>query len=200
MYVTAQDTQSLLLYDVKTGMPDTSTPSNALYPGSIATYSAFNDDSNGIRDVVVDEVNGLVFVAEEVLRMVLVYDVNANYINVFNISFGSKSVPIGLAMDQSLHPNIVFVGDNGHEAVYAFMYYPSQRSFNQLWKSEKVSDLTHPAGLAVNEQLVFVVEQKNNLIMTFNVSTGKNEPIFADFTKLDVIGENLYYVYDDQCL
>ena len=198
MLVTTQDTQSLLLYD-SDGKPDTNTPSNAIYPGSIVTYGPFNSNGDGVRDVEIDDVNGLIFVAMETLEIVLVYETSNDYKNVFNISCGTDAEPIGLAMNQQLYPNTIFIGDNGYNTIFSIQYEPELKTYQQNWETKTMSDLSHPAGLAVNEKYVYVVAQNHNDILQFEASTGDYIQKFADFDKLDVTGENLLYVQGDGC-
>ena len=198
LYCTTQDTQSLLLY-LSNGKPDTKTPSNNIYPGSVVTYGPYNENGDGVRDVAIDTVNNLIFVAEEELKMVLCYDISNNYTNIFNISYGKDAEPIGLKINQKLFSNTIFVGDNGINAVLAFSYEPKLKQFKQLWQTKSNKDLTHPAGIDINEQYVFVVEQNNNLIMQFDAKTGEYVKNFADFGKLGVTGENLIYVEGNGC-
>ena len=154
--------------------------------------------ANGVRDIEVDPVNGLLFVAEETLEMVLVYSINANFTNLFNISYGAKAEPIGLSVDTEHHPNILFVGDNGDDAVYAVKYDPNGE-YEVLWKTESMKELNHPAGIVVNEEFVFVVSQKRDLILRFDAESGQFVDQFVDFGKMKITGENLLYVQGNAC-
>eukprot|EP01083_Nonionella_stella_P044125 118934_1 len=198
-YVTTQDTQSLLMYNWD-GDPVQSAPANSIYPGSIVTYGPFNDDDKGVRDVALDHANNLLFVAHQTLQMVLCYDAANDFENIFNISYGSgKSEPIGLRINYALYPNMIFIGDNGEDAVYAFVYNKNLKTFKKLWKTKSMKEMSHPAGMDVNEKYLFVVDQDNNLILQFEPITGNYIKTFADFSKLKVTGENLIYVPGNGC-
>ena len=160
----------------------------------------------GVRDIEVDPVNGLIFVAEETLKMVLVYSINDDYTNSFNISYGTSDTeaePIGLAIDTEHHANVVFVGDNGYDAVFAFKYEALSDGdgylYHLLWKTEPLDYLKHPAGIAVHGDSVYVVSQKRNLILRFDAESGKYIDAFVDFSKRKITGENLLYVPGDGC-
>merc|ERR1712129_611459 len=127
------------------------------------------------------------------LQMVLAYDTSNGYANIFNISHGSKSTPIGLATS-AFHPNVIFIGDNGYNAVYAYKYDADTRTAEQLFKTESKSDLSHPAGIDVNEQYLFVVAQNNDKILQSDAKNGDYVGKFVDYKSLKVTGENLLYV------
>jgi len=211
LYVSAQNTQSVLKYD-SNGIPDADAPNDDAIPGSVATFGPPDADENskGVRDVEVDVTNGLLFVAQQALQMVLVYSADGDFTNLFNISYADGAEPVGLSVDEKHHPNVLFVGDNGgphdtdtggpdngYDALYAFKY--DSTGYEMLWRTERLGLLDHPAGIAVNEHSVFVVSQNKNLILRFDAENGQFVDEFADFEGMDVLGENLLYVEDSDC-
>lgn len=129
--------------------------------------------------------------------MVLVYSIEDGFANLYNISYAAKAEPIGLSIDTT--NRVLFVGDNSYDAVYAVEY--DMSGFKVLWKTDKTKHLSHPAGIAVNGQFVFVVSQKKKRILRFDKETGKYVDKLVDFKKmkLKVKGENLLYVPGSGC-
>lgn len=203
MYVSTQDTQSVLLYDA-IGNPVANGSGNGLngdYPGAIVTYGEYNENGDGVRGIAIDNINGLLFVAEENFNVVLVYDINNKFKNVYNITNGKSSFkPIAIEYNSDYFESIVFVGDDDKDLVYAFKV--TRDGYSIFWTSESNDNLDHPAGIAVSNDVLYVVSQNAGRIVRYDPSNGNYEKTIVNFKHVigdDPTGELLIYVRNDSC-
>jgi len=168
-----------------------------MYPGSIGTYGPYRTGSDGIRGICSDD-NDLIYVAVETLNCVLVYDMNKDYKNVYNITWSKHADPIGVREGSPYYPNYLFVGDANNNSIIAFKV--SNNGFEQLWVSQHTTDLDHPAGIAVGPDAIYVVSQNKNRILRFDPLKGTYLKTLVDFSNDKIVGENLVYVDGNGCV
>lgn len=199
LYASAYDTQSLLLYD-SNGNPDDSITKESEYPGAIKTYGKFNETNNlGIRSIEIDTDNGLLFVAIETFNQILVYDINNDFKNIFNITNGDSTFkPLYMTYNGTMYKNILFVTDDGKDYVYAFEIDPNNNEYSLKWTSEKTGQLTQPAGIAIAPNGVYVVSRGEFKIVEFDPDTGdyNRQLIYFDG---DPQGDTLLYIDSSEC-
>lgn len=84
-----------------------------------------------------------------------------------SLSFTSITDPIGLYVDEE--QRLLFIGSNGSPAaVYA--YNLDTRALNRTFTD---SGLNHPAGLVSYGESLFVIDQKAQSVLEFNVASGE---------------------------
>ena len=119
-----------------------------------------------------DSEQGLIFVAAEILGNILVFDLENEFENVFNISFPRKhTAPISVVNGAPYFPGTVFVTDRNHnDGVYAVRY--SRSGYSIWWQAEKSPLLHHATGIAVSSDSVFVISRNKQRILRYSPYSG----------------------------
>ena len=127
---------------------------------------------SGLRGIAIDDEYGLIFVCAEILGKILVFDMDSNFTNTFNITFGSDVVtPISVISGGPYFPSTLFVTDRAHnDGVYGIRY--TKSDYHIWWKAEKVPELQHATGIAIAADSLFVVAQGTHSILRYSPYSG----------------------------
>eukprot|EP01083_Nonionella_stella_P101758 288768_1 len=127
----------------------------------------------GLRGVAVDAQYNLIFVAAEILGKVLVFDIDANFTNVYNISLGlnDKFSPISVVNGAPYHPYTLFITERKHNnGIFAVRY--SKTNYEMWWQAEKAPQLQHATGIALSPDSLFVLSQDTHTILRYSPYSG----------------------------
>jgi len=158
-YVSNQDTNSLLRYSLASGKPlplPIALKNSAYPPGTFAIMK-----KGTARGITLDGEKRL-YVAND-LDGVIVYNISSGYIN-HTIEIPR---PIGLFYD--FITNLLYVGsDDTNPTVISFVL-PSM-NLKQVFSDSK---MTHPSGILVYNEILYVLSNDNKKLIAFDVATGK---------------------------
>src|SRR5690606_19801691 len=151
IYVTVQNTHSVLLLDIN-GKPYKKLPGmDYKYPGSIVTFKKHKvKNANTVRGIAVDINLNLLFVANEGDHKIYVYDINNNFKNIYNIEYNLFQ-PVGVTIGLPYYNNTLFVTDKFYHIVLA--YHINKNNYTLLWISKNNQYLQHPAGCAISQDV-----------------------------------------------
>lgn len=202
MYVSSQDTQSLLLYNNVGNAITGLNGMNGNYPGAIVTYGNYSTNSDGIRGIAIDNINGYIYVCQENYNIIFVYDINNNFKNIFNITNGKLTFkPIGIEYNSNYFENILYVGDDDTNRIYSFKININY-NYTLYWISDENDNLSHPAGLSLSQDVLYVISQDKDRIVRFNPNNGNYEKTIVNFndkTGNHLTGESLLYLQHGYC-
>eukprot|EP01102_Stenamoeba_stenopodia_P018087 TRINITY_DN6590_c0_g1_i1.p1 TRINITY_DN6590_c0_g1~~TRINITY_DN6590_c0_g1_i1.p1 ORF type:complete len:396 (-),score=66.32 TRINITY_DN6590_c0_g1_i1:60-1211(-) len=177
LYATNQNTGLITYYNLATGQPRPISSSIAASPGSYppGSFARVGPNSGAsFRGFVFDDdQSGTVWAADDV-AYVLQFDAMTGALKT-KLPIDS---PIGVDIFPVGDRDLLFIGSNGkQEVVYA--YDPTTLKLVMTYSSKKVD---HPAGFIAYDDVLFVLSQNTQSIVTFNLTT-------SEF--LGVIVENL---------
>lgn len=191
-FITTQDTHSVLGYDSR-GNPLSLPGMQLHYPGGVITIK-HNDDNNddsrdddtikdkisrhskGVRGLCIDESMNLLFIASEFTHNIIVLNIDKSFSNVYNISLPRKEdfqklEPIAVMIGAPYHNNTLFVSDKANKKVFAFKVHANNYQF--FWESSDTRHLSHPSGIGVADDVIYVLSEGKNRVLLFSPHTGQ---------------------------
>ena len=168
LFASAQNSNVVLAYEYPSGRPVASPPGlsgKSKYPGT------FVNVGNTPRGIAFDHLDNL-YVANHV-DAVLVYNTTGYLVN--SIAVDS---PIGVYFDPVAR--IMYMGSNAKKSAI-YTYDVRARTIGPKYKE---SSLSHPAGMLVHKDLLYVVSQDPTALHTFNTTSGAYNGVIATFDDL----------------
>jgi len=135
---------------------------------------AMSGSGEGTRGIAYDKQHDLVYVADEANDIVRVFDASSRSA----LHQISVSNPIGLFIEETTA--VLYVGSKDDDA-------PSVKAFDmssrKLLQSYSHDSITHPAGIAARDGLLFVLCQDQRKLASFDVASGKYQhTLVRDFS------------------
>jgi len=136
------------------------------YPGTFAQFGTPGEhhyDETGVRSIVNIRTNLLV--ANEDYNGVLVISINTGLVS----EIIPIDKPVGLHYDK--HKDILFVGSKSRK--YGGVVYALDGKDHAVLKVYTFSRMTHPTGITLYDNVLYVGEQNTNTIVKFDVISGE---------------------------
>lgn len=213
---TTQDTSSLFIYN-ENGKPITNLNGmKQHYPGAVFTLinqtnglyldtfinniHSFNKESkyqqnldlkqekSTLRGVAIDIQYGLIFVAVEIFGKILVFDIEQDFNNTYNITFGDNNnhniQPISVLNGEPYFPFTLFITEKiNNNGIYAVRY--SKTGYSIWWQAQKSPYLKHATGIALSADSLFVLSQGQHSILRYSPYSGHYLGKVVHFTNHD---------------
>ena len=202
---TTQSTSSLFIYDEKGKAVTNLNGMRQHFPGAVFTLinqtngiyldtfmpniKAFQDEtkgekkwdlkskasSYGIRGVAVDIEYGLIFIAVEIFGKILVYDIDKNFTNTYNITICDNPKdcePVSVLNGDPYFPLTLFITERKNSnGIFAVRY--SKHGYSMWWQTTSFEQLQHATGIAVSADSLFVLSQGKHSILRYSPYNGK---------------------------
>lgn len=136
------------------------------YPGTFAQFGSPGEhhyDETGVRSIVNIRTNLLV--ANEDYNGILVVSINTGLVS----EIIPVDKPVGLHYDK--HKDILFVGSKSQK--YGGVVYALDGKNYEIIKAYTFSKMTHPTGITLYDDVLYVGEQNTNAIVKFDVKSGE---------------------------
>lgn len=180
VYVSCQDTKNVVRYDAGEFSDTENTADRRVKGKQVYNTTSLDPRAVAFSDVIFPG-QSLLFVADRDTSSVIVLDVN-KYTKTHTINLNDpqsshkQAKPIGVAVqdgDPWSEPR-VFVGDETSGKVFVFQR--KDDSFEQVWAFHSEENLSHPAGLSIHNNLLYVACQKKKHVITFDLTDPDQKP------------------------